>query len=195
MMKTNQFSDRLHMVILTAAGILAVLALAACSGGDEGSAAVDTPRTELQEPTATPAPAPPASPMIPSTAPEPGSDEAQIMAVLEKQVRAVNTADYVSFQESCTPSADELPTLAALKFVFEDMKGAAGGVTTAGQVIFSPKGYNIRNVQVTLLRAQYAKASFEIHDYEKYVSGQVSTKTFEKVDGRWYSESLPCDQG
>ena len=116
------------------------------------------------------------------------------MAMLEKQVRAINAADYLAFQETCTPSAKKLPTIDQLKFVFEEMQGAAGGATTAGQVLFSPQGYNVRNVEVNLLRAPFAQASFEIYDYDKYVAGRPSTKTFEKVDGQWYSESAPCEQ-
>lgn len=136
--------------------------------------------------------------MIPATVPEPDSDEAQIMAVLEKQVIAVNTADYASFQETCTPSAKRLPTIAQLKFIYEENSGSTG-VTT--HLRFTPQGYNVRNVEVKLLREPFAQASFHVYDYEKHMGGDVSgeikgsgiaTATFEKVDGRWYSEVAPC---
>ena len=130
--------------------------------------------------------------------PEPGSDEEQVMAVMEKQVRAVNAADYVAFQETCTPTGEKIPTVAHLKYLFEER----GGRLDHGSVLqFSPQGYNVRNVEVKLLRAPFAQASFQIYDYDKLVAGRVPepgqyrgpvTQMFEKVDGQWYSESSPC---
>ena len=114
------------------------------------------------------------------------------MGVLEKQVRAVNTADYVAIQETCTPSAKKLPPLARLKFVYENNRGVFHG--EGNWVTFSPQGYNVRNVEVKMLRSPFAQASFEIYDYDEYVAGRPSLKTFEKVDGQWYSESAPCEQ-
>ena len=195
-MKTHLFSNRRDAANLIVVGILLVLTLAACSGDGEGDTAVGTPQTELQEPTATSAPAPPESPMIPLKAPEPGSDEAQIMAVLEKQIRAVNTADYVAFQETCTPSAKKPPKLTTLKYVFEENRGVFH--PEGNMISFSPQGYNVRNVEVKMLRAPYAQVRFDIFDYDEHVGlaeyGEdvTQTKTFEKVDGRWYSEADPC---
>ncbi len=66
---------------------------------------------------------------------------------------------------------------------------------------FSPQGYNVRNVEVMLLRAPFAQASFRVYDYEEhmgyvasgdYKSPGIVTWTFEKVDGQWYSEVAPC---
>ncbi len=183
--------------------------ITAC-GGDDGDtrAAGATPTQAPAEPTATaiaaepaatPTPEPPAAPMTSATAPEPGSDEEQIMAVLEKQVIAVNTADYVAFQETCTPSAKKLPTIAQLKFIYEEN----GGVTESGMYMgaFSPQGYNVRNVEVKMLRAPFAQATFHVYDYEKHLSANtrpefpitgIVTQTYEKVDGQWYSEVAPC---
>ena len=180
---------------LMVVGMVVLLALAACGGDDEDTASAP-PTQAPAESTATPAPVPPAAPMIPATAPEPGSDEAQIMAVLEKQIRAVNTADYVAFQETCTPSAKKPPKISTLKFVFEEN----GGVyhPEGNMISFSPQGYNVRNVEVKMLRAPYAQVRFDIFDYDEHVGlaeyGEdvTQTKTFEKVDGRWYSEADPC---
>ena len=132
--------------------------------------------------------------MVPATAPEPGSDEEQILAVLEKQVRAVHAADYVAFQETCTPSAGDPPTVAQLKFVFEVRRGSTAG-DQRNAINFSPQGYNIRNVDVKLLRAPFAQATFEVYDYDHYVAGMPVSRGFEKVDGQWYSESQPCGRG
>jgi len=135
--------------------------------------------------------------MTPATVPEPGSDEAQIMAVLEKQVIAVNTADYVAFQETCTPSAKKLPTIAQLKHIYEENEGMTTGYSL---IRFSPQGYNVRNVEVKLLRAPFAQATFYVYDYERLGGGDAfqtvgegtATQTYEKVDGQWYSEVAPC---
>ncbi len=181
-------------VILLSIGILALFVLAACGSNDNDTRpAGDVAPTQVLAPTATPQPEPPAAPMTPATAPEPGSDDEQIMAVLEKQIRAVNTADYVAFQETCTPSAQKLPTLDQLKYTYEVRQGATGG--TQDEINFSPQGYNVRNVAVKLLRAPYAQASIDIYDYDEYVTGRPVFRTFEKVDGKWYSESAPCKQG
>jgi len=136
--------------------------------------------------------------MTPATVPEPGSDEAQIMAVLEKQVIAVNTADYVAFQETCTPSAKKLPTIAQLKHIYEENEGMTTGYSL---IRFSPQGYNVRNVEVMLLRAPFAQARFDVYDYDRdmgaasmnwNITEGTVLRTYEKVDGQWYSEVAPC---
>ena len=193
-MQAHQSSRLWRAAVPLAAGMLALFALAACGNNDEGAPAAGAPPTQAPAPTATPAPAPPAAPMVPATAPEPGSDEEQILAVLEKQVRAVHAADYVAFQETCTPSAGDPPTVAQLKFVFEVRRGSTAG-DQRNAINFSPQGYNIRNVDVKLLRAPFAQATFEVYDYDHYVAGMPVSRGFEKVDGQWYSESQPCGHG
>ena len=121
------------------------------------------------------------------------------MAVLEKQVGVVNAADFVAFQKTCTPTAKKLPTIAYLKYLFEDNRGVTDQF---GSINFSPQGYNVRNVEVTLLRAPFAQARFDVFDYDSHMGGSVDeleyhgvepvTRTFEKVDGQWYSEVAPC---
>ena len=191
--------------------ILLLLAIIACTTHSE-EPLPNIPSLELFEvKTATPAPVatstsvltatpePPAAPMTPATPPEPGSDEGQIMAVLEKQVGVVNAADFVAFQKTCTPTAKKLPTISYLKYLFEDNRGVTDQF---GLINFSPQGYNIRNIEVTLLRAPFAQASFDVYDYDRHMGaasmnwsvteGEPVTRTFEKVDGQWYSEVAPC---
>lgn len=182
-MQNIRFSNQTRAVILFVTGVLALFALTACGSGDLEATTSEHPSTQ-----------PPAAPMVPATAPEPGSDEEQIMAVLERQVRAVNAADYATFQETCTPSSGKLPTLAQLKYIYEENQGNPGGAGGV-EVRFSPQGYNVRNAKVKLLRAPFAQATFDVYDYDVYVSGRPSNKTFEKVDGQWYSESRPCEAG
>jgi hypothetical protein len=206
MMQAIQLSNRWRVAILLAAGILTLFALIACGSDDRDALAAAPPTqapapTATPEPTAIPMPDPPAAAMVPATVPEPGSDEEQVMAVLEKQIRAVNAADYVAFLETCTPSAKRHPTVAQLKFVFEVNQGVSRPQSIS--IVFSPQGYNVREVEVKLLRTPFAQASFQIYDYDEpagkeyWISEGSSSvvRTFEKVDGQWYSESLPCGHG
>ncbi|MCH8229564.1 MAG: hypothetical protein IIA53_04475 [Chloroflexi bacterium] len=198
-MQAYQLSNRWRAAVLLVAGILALFALAACGGDDKDApAAGGTTPTEVPAPTAVPAPtiaptpAPPAAPMVPATVPEPGSDEEKVMAVLETQVRAVNAREYALFQETCTPNATSSMTVAQLKHLFEERRGATGA-DKVNIINFSPEGYHVANVEVRLLRAPFAQAIFDVYD-DDILRGNV-TRTFEKVEGQWYSESLPCGQG
>ena len=163
-MQAHQLSSRWRAAVLLAVGMLALIALAACGSDDGDAPAAGAPPTQAPLPTAAPAPtasptpAPPAAPMVPATAPEPGSDVALVMAVLEKQVRAVNARDYALFQETCTPSGGEPPTVAQLRFIYEEREGVVS-VPNQATIRFSPQGYNVRNVKVKLLRAPFAQAS------------------------------------
>ncbi len=193
-MQARQFSRRWRPAVLLAAGMLALFALAACGSDDEDAPAAGAPSTQapaptaIPAPTATPAPAPPVVAVVPATAPEPGSDEEKILAVREKQVRAVNARDYALFQGTCTPSAGEPPALDQLKHLFEELGGTTGVYPSA--LRFSPEGYNVTNVAVKLLRAPFAQTNSNVYDHERFVTEDL--QTWEKVDGKWYSDSDPC---
>ncbi len=187
-MRAHQLSSRWRVAVFLAVGMLALFALAACGSDDENAPAAGSPPTQAPAPAATPAPAPPAAAVVPVTAPEPGSDEEQILDVLEKQVRAVNVRDYGLFQETCTPSAGEPPALVQLKHLFEELGGTTGVYPSA--LRFSPEGYNVTNVAVKLLRAPFAQTNSNVYDHERFVTEDL--QTWEKVDGKWYSDSDPC---
>ena len=76
-----------------------------------------------------------------------------------------------------------------MKHLFEERRGATG-FDKVNAINFSTDGYNIRNVEVKMLRDPFGQATFEVYDFH-ILRGTV-VKTFEKVDGVWYSESLPC---
>ena len=201
-MRAHQLSSRWRVAVFLAVGMLALFALAACGSDDENAPAAGGPPTQAPSPAATPAPAatptpapaatpapaPPAAAVVPVTAPEPGSDEEQILDVLEKQVRAVNVRDYRLFQETCTPSAGEPPALVQLKHLFEELGGTTGVYPSA--LRFSPEGYNVTNVEVKMLRAPFAQTNSNVYDHERFVTEDL--QTWEKVDGKWYSDSDPC---
>ncbi len=119
---------------------------------------------------------------------EPGSEEAQILTVLENQVQLVNARDYEPIRNTCTPNGPEPPTVAQLKHVHEETGGPY--CASCGTIVFSPEGFNLRNVEIKLLRSPFGQATADIFEYDEF-QGNVSL-TFEKVDGQWYSESTPC---
>ena len=196
-MHAYQLSNRWRAAVLLAVGMLALIALAACGSDDRDAQAAGGTPTQVPVPTATPAPtasptpAPPAAPMVPAAVPEPGSDEALVMAVLEKQVRAVNAREYAVFQETCRPDGKPSMTVAQLKHLFEERRGATGA-DKVNTINFSPEGYHVTNVEVNLIRAPFAQATFDVYDFD--IRRGTVTRTFEKVDGQWYSESQPCGQ-
>ena len=81
-MQVHQILRFQRTVVLLAVGMLALFALAACGSDDEDASAAGG-LTEIPAPTATPIPEPPTAAMTPATAPEHGSDEEQIVAVLD----------------------------------------------------------------------------------------------------------------
>ncbi|MDP6665845.1 MAG: hypothetical protein QF357_00435 [Dehalococcoidia bacterium] len=200
-MQVNQISNRWPTAVFLVAGIFALFTLAACGNDDNDPSVAGAAPTQATAPATTSEPTvasaitvpatqvPPAAPVVPAIAPEAGSDEAQILAVLEKQVNAVHEADYVAFQETCTPTGGILPTIARLKTTYEDNQGWEG-ISPIFAVRFSPQGYNVRNVEVKLLREPFASADIDVFDYDEY-KGSV-LRSYEKVDGQWYSETLPC---
>ena len=75
--------------------------------------------------------------------------------------------------------------------IYEEREGRVDPGTASNTGEFSPQGYNVRNVEVKLLREPFAQASIDVYDYETNVAQSI-LRTFEKVDGQWYSETLPC---
>jgi len=187
-----------------------VVAMAACGGDGVGaelagssaaaeSTASETPAgnggivnsvdesVDVQAPTAS------FAPMVPAVDYEAGSDEAQILAVLEMQIRSVNNRDYASFAKTCTPNAKRVQTLDQIKFVFEERQGGAPRSGNSATILFTPEGYNVRDAEAKLLRAPFGQATITVYNFDDRQGEAL--RTFEKVDGQWYSENAPCGRG
>ncbi len=174
-----------RIMLLLATALITAIAFTACSGED------DTPPTP--QPTATSAPAATPTPERPTptppeelvavvTQPEPGSEESKILAVLERQLKALNEENYDNFVETCAPSGRNQQTEEQLRsYVFEDIWG--DGKT-------KPHGYNVRDVEVKMLRAPFAQTEFDLFYFDQYFDSLFWT--WENVDGEWYLEVFPC---
>ena len=173
------------MILLATMAILAI-ALAAC-GGDEDAPVAAAQPSATAVPVATPIPETP-RPTLPEklvaavTQPEAGSDESKILAVLERQLEALNDENYDGFIETCAPSGRNQQTEEQLRaYVFEDIWGQ--GKT-------KPHGYNVKDVVVKMLKAPFAQTEFDLFYYDERFDSLFWT--WEKVDGEWYLEVFPC---
>jgi hypothetical protein len=209
-MQAYQLSIRWRAAVLLVAGMLVVVAMAACGGDDvdaapaENSAAAESTATEtpagnsdietsVDQSVDAQAPTASFAPMVPAVEYEAGSDEAQILAVLELQVRSVNNRDYASFAKTCTPNAKSVQTIDQIKFVFEERFGGAPRSGNSVTILFTPEGYNVRNAEAKLLRAPFGQATIIVYNFDDRQGEAL--RTFEKVDGQWYSENVPCGRG
>lgn len=206
-MQANQLRNRWRAAVLLVAGMLVVIAMSACGGDDVDAAPAEDSAASQSTVTETPAgssgivtsvedsvdvqpPTASFAPMVPAVDYEAGSDEAQILAVLELQVRSVNNRDYASFAKTCTPNAKRAQTVDQIKFVFEERQGGAPRSGNDRSILFTPEGYNVRNAEAKLLRAPFGQATIIVYNFDDRQGEAL--RTFEKVDGKWYSETAPC---
>ena len=195
------FSERHSRVKWLAAITVVVLVLVSVACGSSEPAAQPTVEPT---PTAAPAPAPtvastptaapvtaapPAVAVIPIEVPAAGSTEEKVLAALEKQVRSINVQDWNGYLEVCSP-ARNITTVSRLKFAFEEIGGEFGFDIPS----FSMEGYNARNVRFTIYGEDNARTTFDIFDHDSFVATGVS-RTWERVDGDWYSDALTCGFG
>lgn len=129
---------------------------------------------------------PPEVAVVPIEIPEPGSIEEKVLQALEKQVSAINTRDWASYQEGCQPNR-LVRSIKEIKFTFEEFGGEFGFEIPS----FSIDGYNARNVELTIYSGENARTTFDIYDYDQWVSTGVS-RTWVNVEGEWYNDGLTC---
>ena len=186
---TNSHFSQVRWLTAFAIGALMLLAVACGSSEPSTQAIADTapPAASVAEEQASVAR--PEVAVVPISAPEAGSDEEKILGVLETQVRAVNAGDYAIYQNTCY-AVTKTPTVAAAERFIEDL-GMLGEGDTSGASQFSPRGYNARNVEVKFLRQpQFAQTKFDVYNFDVLV--RSTNRSWEKVDGEWYSQTSPC---
>lgn len=201
--KIRLFTNRigLGLILITALA----LALAACAtddepassktGGSTGSSSsngASPPTLESESSllsdenvilTATPIAGPPEIAVTPKEQPEAGSDEEEVLNVLEKQVRALNNSDWNGFSELCHPKFLNPPKEAVIKHMWEELGGDFGYFISG----FTTAGYNARNVEVTIHGDAVAVAKFEMYNYDDFVSDNIS-RSWGKYEGVWYQD-------
>ncbi len=187
--------------------LIAALVLSAC-GGDEEPAVSDTadssgvasqPITSDTsagddavpadaDPTTTSKQDPPEVAVTPLEAPESCSMEEQILAVFERQVRAMNTQDYEAFVDTCAPGnwTNDQATWDKLAFWW-DQGGDLGKVLPE----FTYESFNARGVEFRSYPKDTASTKFNVYNYDTLLVEGYSW-WWEKVDGEWYSTSRTC---
>ncbi len=177
-----------RITVLIAAIAVFAIATTACSSGDD-MPATPTPTavsaitaavaTSVVEP---PTPVPLKELVVTEMKPEPGSDEALILAQFEKQFRAINDEDFERFTEICAPSNRKQLNDKQAAVIFEELWSGEGRE--------KPHGYHGRNIEIEMLRPPFAKMEFDLFYYDTF-DGSLFW-TWEKVDDDWYLEVWPC---
>ena len=182
--KSLRTHNRIMFLLATVA--ITAIALTACGGSDDEPAAAPQP-TATSPPVATatperPAPIPPEDLVATEIKYEPGSDEALMLAQLEKQVRAVNDENFALFVQTCAPSDRKQLTDNQVADAFSETWGGEGKQ--------KPHGYNVKNIEMKMLREPFAQMEFDLFYYDEF-DGSLFW-TWEKVDDNWYLEVWPC---
>ena len=131
---------------------------------------------------------PPAVSVIPLDQPEPRSEEEALLNALDRHVTSINTQDWPEFQAQCsTGNSRNVVSVEKLRFMLEEY----GGIFRYDIPDFSIYGYNARAVEFRVYGAENARTTFDLYDYDKWLASGVS-RTWEKVDGVWMSDSGEC---
>ncbi len=190
--------------IFIALVIGSMVLLAACGDSDSGSDSAETsninsiaaaqPALEsegVDDSVPTPAPEPKAPPtvsVVALDAPEPGSEQEALLNALDRHVTAINTQDWSEFQAQCsTGNSRNVVDVEKIRFLFEEY----GGIFRYDIPDFSIYGYNARAVEFRIYGKTNARTTFDLYDYDTWLATGVS-RTWEKVDGVWLSDSGEC---
>ena len=156
----------------------------ACGGDDSDAAKTDTAPAAAPESAARVV----TDPIVPAAEPAPGSREAQVFAVFEEQIKAINNRDWERFISLCVPGANPLKP-EALAFAFETSGVRDDPLPKEVEL----EGFNWRNATVKFYGDDTASTGGDIYSYDEFVvSG--ATDLWARVDGEWYSETALCIQ-
>ena len=166
--------------------VAVVLAVVIGCGGGADPTATSVPPIAPPEPTSTLVPAaspiktprPVAEPVVPAVEPEPGSDEAAVLKVLENVTMSYRNEDFALFQSLCNPSNAVL-RLDQVEFLFESVFSPFGDLA----------GINHRDVTVRLFKDDTAITESIMYEFDDVLFSSYSY-SFSKVDGNWYLDSF-----
>ncbi|MCH8911144.1 MAG: hypothetical protein IH867_10455 [Chloroflexi bacterium] len=168
------------------AAILVMVAVA-CEGSAESADTVATVEpTKTVPPTVPPTeePEPVGDLVVPVVEPDVGSDEAAILEVLERQIRALNIEDWVGFLDTCDPRLAKPVTPEKAAFIWD-----------TNVVPFIPTGsLSRRNVGVRLFDDGTANVTSDAYSYGALAFADFSDVWVER-DGEWYMTGIFCHGG
>ena len=127
--------------------------------------------------------------VVPAVEPEAGSDEAAILEVFERQVRALNLRDWETFIDTCDPRLAKINDVETVESLSETFVFA-----------YAPApSYNRRNVEIKVFNGSAANVAAEWYSYDEPVlfdgATAVTTESWVKVDGDWYVSNVMCHSG
>ncbi len=152
-------------------------------------AAEPTSTAVPDEPTAIPEPKVPEVAVTTLEVPESGSDEEKILAVIEQQVRAMNTQDYESFTSTCQPGIwkNDQKTWDRLAAIWD----GGGILANWGLPEFTFESFNARNIAFTSYKNGIVESKFDVYSYDTLLTEGWSW-WWEEFEGEWYSTSDTC---
>ena len=171
---------------------LAITVAAACGSDDPTPAVAPTIQpTTTPAPTSAPAPTPTpetvletVAPVVPAVEPEAGSDEAAILDVLDRVVRAARVGDIDSILENCDPTTTKLTPEGIDRMI--------------GQIFFRDflkekgkdfAGFNYRNVAVRVFDDGTAITSSDQYTFDE-LDFEGIQGSYHSRDGNWYPDSF-----
>ncbi|MBN4064843.1 hypothetical protein JYU04_03810 [Dehalococcoides mccartyi] len=181
--------------ITAVAAIVVVVALfIMLSGPDANDAEEIVPAVEptstavTDEPTAIPEPKIPEVAVTTLEVPESGSDEEKILAVIEQQVRAMNTQNYESFTSTCPPGVwkNDQKTWDRLATFWD-----TGGILKRQLLGFTYESFNARNIAFKSYNDGSVESKFDVYSYDTLLTEGWSW-WWEEFEGEWYSTSATC---
>ena len=169
--------------IYTAGGalvvVIAVLLLVLLLNTDDGSSAESVPAAPSGQ--ALPdGPSTQLSVVIPAVEPAAGSDEAAILEVFDRVVRAVNVEDWEATVETCDPGRAHMTAAQAELIINIDYLRSHDSLA----------GVNFRNVTVRIFDDRTALTESDEYELDQPVYSDPVQHSWHAVDGIWYSDTF-----
>ena len=110
---------------------------------------------------------------------EPGSDAAELVALWERQVGAIQRGDWEAYRQDCHPRQQDLLTVDQMKLAWSLTWVTLG------------EGFNVMFTDVRVYGGETANVTLDAFDGPlKDLTG--TSRPHEKSNGRWYYTGVPC---
>lgn len=118
--------------------------------------------------------------VIPAVEPAAGSDEAAILEVFDRVVRAVNVEDWEATVETCDPGRAHMTAAQAELIINIDYLRSHDSLA----------GLNFRNVTVRIFDDRTALTESDEYELDRPVYSEPVQHSWHAVDGVWYSDTF-----